>query len=48
MVDFQTLLPMLTQAIGLAAALAFVMFGVKLAFRVILNAAEGHWHDIWM
>ena len=44
MIDFTYLLPFLTRCIELASALAFIMFGVRLGFRVILNAEANSMH----
>lgn len=47
MLDLSLFVPMITDIVKLASGLAFIMFGVRIGFRVILNAAEGRWHDIW-
>lgn len=47
MITLEYLLPFLTRCIELAASLAFIFYGVRMGFRAIINAAEGHWYDIW-
>ena len=47
MLELSLFVPMITDIVRLAAGLAFIVFGVRIGFRAILNAAEGKFHDIW-